>query len=158
MNKVRYHILRVQAYFATINAMLISFNRMPLLAGIELSEEEFTLLGDKLLLILGAVFYEEFNVLVMDLEVLMVDSVYKLDLSRPKHGLFSKRYASKEVKWVEKFLYKNSLLGEYIRIVPFLVIQLLHAYKDIEISEETAVDYYQSFANTSVIDKPDSFV
>lgn len=156
--KVRHHILRMQAYFASINAMLISFNRVPLPDGVELVEEDFTKLGDKLLLILGAVLDEEFNYLIMDLEVLMVDSIYKLDLNRPKHGFFRERHASKEVKRVEKFLYKESLLGEYMPIVPVLVIQLLQAYKDIEITEEDGIDYYLRVAGTSVTDKPRSFV
>ncbi|MBE0471497.1 MAG: hypothetical protein IBX55_18550 [Methyloprofundus sp.] len=156
--KVRHHILRMQAYFASINAMLVSFNRIPLPDGVELSEEDFTKLGDKLLLFLGAVIDEEFNYLVMDLEVMMVDSSYKLDLSRSKYGLFSKRYASKEVKRVEKYLYEESLLGEYFRIMPILIFQLLQAYKEIEITEEDAVAYYKRVSTTSMEDRPRSFI
>lgn len=156
--KVRHHILRMQAYFGTINAMLVSFNRVPLPDGIELSEDDFTKLGDQLLFMLGAVLDEEFNYLVMDLEVLMVGSIYKLDLSRPKHGLFAKRHASKEVKRVQKFLYQESLLGEFIRIMPILTVQLLQAYKGIDISVENAMDYYMGVASTSVTDKARSFV
>ncbi len=156
--KVRHHILLMQAYFGTINAMLVSFNRVPLPEGVELSEDDFTKLGDNLLLMLGAVLDEEFNYLVMDLEVLMVGSIYTLDLSRPKHGLFAKRYASKEVKRVEKFLYQESLLGEYIRILPILTVQLLQTYKSIDINAEDAMDYYMDVASTSVTDKARSFV
>lgn len=156
--KVRHHILRMQAYFGTINAMLVSFNRVPLPDGIELSEDDFTKLGDQLLFMLGAVLDEEFNYLVMDLELLMVGSIYKLDLSRPKHGLFAKRHASKEVKRVQKFLYQESLLGEFIRIMPILTVQLLQAYKGIDISVENAMDYYMGVASTSVTDKARSFV
>lgn len=107
---------------------------------------------------LGAVLDEEFNDLVMDLEVLMVGSIYKLDLSRPKHGLFAKRQASKEVKRVEKFLYQESLLGDYIRIMPILTVQLLQAYKCMDISVEDAMSYSMGVANTSVTDKPRNFV
>lgn len=156
--KVRHHILRMQAYFGTINAMLVSFNRVPLPDGVELSEDDFTKLGDQLLFMLGAVLDEEFNYLVIDLEVLMVGSIYKLDLSRPKHGLFAKRHASKEVKRVQKFLYQESLLGEFIRIMPILTVQLLQAYKGIDISVENAMDYYMGVASTSVTDKARSFV
>ncbi|QIB52612.1 hypothetical protein [Pseudomonas sp. OIL-1] len=72
--------------------------------------------------------------------MLMVGSIYKRDLSRPKHGLFAKRNASKEVKRVEKFLYQESLLVRYIRIMPILTVQLLQAYKRIDISVVTAMD------------------
>lgn len=156
--KVRHHILRMQDYFATINAMLVLFNRVPLPEGVELSEDDFTKLGDQLLLMLGAVLDEEFNHLVMDLEVLMVRSIYKLDLSRPKHGLYAQKQAGKEKKRVEFFLYEEALLGEYIRIMPVLTVQLLQAYKGIDISLEEAMDYYMRVARTSVTDKAWSFV
>lgn len=156
--KVRHHTLRMQAYFASINAMLVLFNRITLPKDVELSEAEFTKLGDLLLLSLGSVIDDEFNHLVMELEELMVSSIYKLDLSRPKYGLFAKRYASKEKKRVEKFLYEESYLGEFIRIMPLLAIQLLQAYKGVEITEEAAEAYYERAATTSVTDKPRSFV
>ena len=88
----------------------------------------------------------------------MVNSIYKLDLTRPKSGFFSKRKASKEVKRVGSFLYNESLLGEYIRITPILIIQILQAYKNIEINIEEAMDYYMKVANTSGTDKPHSFL
>lgn len=156
--KVRHHVLRMQTYFASINAILVLFNRVPLPEDVELSEEDFTNLGDKLLLILGTVLDEEFNYLVMDLEIQMVGSIYRLDLNRPKNGIFAKRYANKEVKRVEKFLYEESLLGEYIRLMPILTVQLLKAYKGIDITLDDAMDYYMDAANTSVTDKPRSFV
>lgn len=156
--KVRHQMLLMNSYFASINAMLVSFNRLPLPNGVKLNKKDFTVLGNKLLLILGAGLDEEFNFLVMDLEVLMVNSIYKLDLTRPKSGFFSKRKASKEVKRVENFLYNESLLGEYIRITPILIIQILQAYKNIEINIEEAMDYYMKVANTSGTDKPHSFL
>ncbi|GAA3902594.1 hypothetical protein GCM10022228_11220 [Halomonas cibimaris] len=156
--KVRRHILTMQAYFASINALLISFNRVPLPKNITLSEKDFTELSDRLLWMLGAVLDEEFNRLVMDLEVLLVGSIYKLDLTRPKAGIFAKRHAGKEIKRVENFLYEKSLLGAYIRQAPILVILLLQAHKNIEISEEEAMDYYMRVTGTSVTDKPRVFM
>lgn len=156
--KVRRHILTMQAYFASINAFLLSFNRVPLPKNITLDEKDFTKLSDRLLWMLGAVLDEELNRLVMDLEVLLVDSIYKLDLTRPKTGIFAKRHAGKEIKRVEKFLYEKSLLGDYIRQVPILVILLLQSHKDIEISEQEAMDYYMRVVETSVTDKPRAFV
>ena len=156
--KVRHHVLLMQTYFSMINSMLVLFNRVPLPEGVELSEDDFTKLGDQLLLMLGAVLDEEFNHLVMDLEVLMVGSIYKLDLSRPKHGLYAQKQAGKEKKRVEFFLYEEALLGEYIRIMPVLTVQLLQAYKGIDISLEEAMDYYMGVARTSVTDKARSFV
>lgn len=156
--KVRHQILLMQTYFSMINAMLVLLNRVPLPGDVELSEDDFTKLGEQLLLMLGAVLDEEFNYLVMDLEVLMVRSIYKLDLSRPKHGLYAQKQAGKEKKRVESFLYEEALLGEYIRIMPILIVKLLQAYKGIDISVEDALDYYMRVASTSVTDKPRSFL
>lgn len=156
--KVRHQVLCMQTYFASINALTISFNRLPLPNKVKLTESDFNQLGDRLLLILGAVLDEEFNHLVMELETLMVASIYKLDLSRPKTGFFAKRYAGKEVKRVKKFLYQDSLLGVYIRKYPILIIQLLQAYKGIEITLEDAADYYEAFASSPTPEKQRSFL
>ncbi len=150
---VRQHLVLMQGYFASINAMLISFNRVPLPKGIVLNEKDFNLLGNKLLVILGAVLDEEFNYLVIQLEALLVGSIYKLDLTRPKAGVFAKRRASKVLKRTEKFLYHETLLGDYIRELPIIIILLVMAYKKIPITEEEAMDYYMQAANTSITDK-----
>ena len=89
------------------------------------------------MLILGVGLDEEFNFLVMDLEV---NSIYKLALRVD----FLVR--EKLVKRVENFLYNESLLGE------------LQAYKNIEINIEEAMYYYMKVANTSGTDKPHSFL
>lgn len=151
--KVRQHLVLMQGYFASINAMLIFFNRVPLPKEIKLDEEDFNLLGKKLLLILGAVLDKEFNYLVIELETLLVDSIYKLDLTRPKAGVFAKRRASKVLERTEKYLYEKTLLGNYIRQMPIIVMLLIHAYKGIEITEEDAINYYMDVASTSVSDK-----
>src|SRR5690606_34825313 len=116
--KVRRHILLMNAYFSSINMMLVLFNRVPLPGGMELTDKDFDEPGSELLLMLGAALDEEFNFLLMDLEVLMVGSIYKLDLSRPKAGFFAKRKVGKEVGKVTKTLYEKSLLGDYIRMSP----------------------------------------
>lgn len=95
-------MLLMQAYFAAINSSLIVFNRIPLPAGIVLSSEEMEQLSEKLLLILGVALDEEFNELLMEFEVLMVNSIYKLDLSRPKNSFLSKYKENKELK-IENF-------------------------------------------------------
>lgn len=156
--KVRQHLVLMQAYFASINAMLISFNRVPLPKKIKLNESDFNFLSNKLLLILGAVLDEEFNYMIIELETLLVDSIYKLDLTRPKSGLFAKRRASKVLKRTEKLLYQEMLLGSYIRQMPIIIMLLVRDYKGIEITEEDTLEYYERVASTSVTDKPRSLL
>lgn len=82
-------MLLMQSYLTAINASLIVFNRIPLPAGVVLERQEMDDLGDRPLLILGIALDEEFNTLLMDLEVLMVRSIYKLDLTRPKRSFLN---------------------------------------------------------------------
>lgn len=86
--KVRHQMLLMQSYFATINASLMVFNRISLPAGVVLERQKMDELSDRLLLILGIALDEEFNTLLMDLEVLMVRSIYKLDLASPNRSFF----------------------------------------------------------------------
>ncbi|RUO19622.1 hypothetical protein CWE08_09320 [Aliidiomarina iranensis] len=73
--KARHHILRIQAYFDTNNTVLVSFSRELLPKGVELGKDNFTKLDVHLLLMLDTVLNEEFNDLVIDLEVLMVSFI-----------------------------------------------------------------------------------
>lgn len=157
--EVRRHLQFMNAYFASINAILVQFNRVPLPIAVKLEKADIDEMSATVLFVLGAALDEEFNHLVMDLEVLMVDSIYKLDLKRPKTSFFSKRAAGREVKKIEKFLYKKSLLGIYLRysIVP-LIINLVQAHKQIEITVEDAIEYFENFSTTHNEDKPRSFL
>lgn len=147
--KVRYQMLKMQSYFAAINASLLAFNRLPLPANIELSAEEMEELCDQLLFILGASLDAEFNELLMDLEVLMVNSIYKLDLSRPKKSFFAQRRENKEMRKVEKFLLKESLMGQYLPKIVILAISLLETKQGVEISTGDAEAYFSLYADGS---------
>lgn len=129
--KVRHQMLLMNAYFSAINASLVVFNRIPLPAGIILTRKEIDELSEQLLLILGAALDAEFNDLLMDLEVLMVNSIYKLDLSRPKKSYFAQRRENKENKRVEKFLIKDSLIGQYQPKIVELSMQMVAAKKNL---------------------------
>lgn len=144
--KVRHQMLLMQAYFAAINASLVMFNRVPLPTGIVLKPEEMEELSSQLLLILGAALDDEFNQLLIDLEVLMVNSIYKLDLSRPKKSFLAQRRENKEAKKAEHFLLKTSLMGQYLPKIVVLSISLLEAKKGVEITEQEAEAYFSLYS------------
>lgn len=143
--KVRHQMLLMQAYFSAINASLLMFNRLPLPAGLVLAPEEMDELSKQLLFILGAALDEEFNQLLIDLEVLMVNSIYKLDLSRPKKSFFAQRRENREMKKVERFLLKKSLMGQYLPKIVVLSISLLEAKKGVEITDQEAEAYFSLY-------------
>ncbi len=147
--KVRHKMLLMQAYFAAINSSLIVFNRIPLPAGIVLSPEEMEQLSEKLLLILGVALDEEFNELLMELEVLMVNSIYKLDLSRPKNSFLSKYKENKELKKIENFLIKKSLMGKYLPYIAVLAMDLVAVMKDTELTEEQSMEYLKRYSQNN---------
>ena len=144
--KVRHQMLLMQAYFSAINASLVVFNRIPLPAAIVLTADEMDSLSDRLLLVLGAALDAEFNDLLMDLEVLMVNSIYKLDLSRPKSSYFAQRRDNKEAKKVEQFLLKKSLMGQYLPIIVILAMHMIEAIKGVDITQEQAEEYYTDYS------------
>lgn len=144
--KVRHKMLLMQAYFAAINSSLIVFNRIPLPIGIVLKAKEMEDLSEKLLLILGVALDEEFNDLLMELEVLMVNSIYKLDLSRPKNSFLHKYKENKEIEKVEKFLVKESLMGKYLPSIAVLAMDLVAGVKDIELTEEQSMEYLNRYS------------
>lgn len=144
--KVRHQMLLMQAYFAAINASLNMFNRLPLPAGVVLTPEKMEQLSSQLLLLLGAALDDEFNQLLIDLEVLMVNSIYKLDLSRPKKSFLAQRRENKEAKKVEHFLLKASLMGQYLPKIVVLSISLLEAKKGVEITEQEAEAYFNLYS------------
>ncbi len=144
--KVRHQMLLMQAYFSAINASLVVFNRIPLPAAIVLTADEMDSLSDRLLLVLGAALDAEFNDLLMDLEVLMVNSIYKLDLSRPKSSYFAQRRDNKEAKKVEQFLLKKSLMGQYLPIIVILAMHMIEVIKGVDITQEQVEEYYTNYS------------
>lgn len=125
---------------------MIAFNRIPLPVGIVLSSKEMKNLSEKLLLILGVALDEEFNELLMELEVLMVNSIYKLDLSRPKNSFLYKYKENREFKKAEEFLVKKSLMGKYLPSIAVLAMDLFASVKGVELSEEQEMEYLNRYS------------
>ena len=61
--------------------------RTPLPKGKELSDEEFKKVQKKLLMILGHSCHVEINIFMSELDEKIVDSIYKLEFSRPKKSI-----------------------------------------------------------------------
>jgi hypothetical protein len=136
--KTRYQMFLMQAYFASINAMMLNFNRIPLPRGVHLTNAELNELSDELILMIGVVIDAEFNQLIMDLDVLMVRSIYKLNLARPKDSYLSHGFTNQEAKKAEQFLVKDSVMGQSLSKWVDLSLELVSAMKDIDLTEAEA--------------------
>ncbi len=144
--KTRHQMFLMQGYFAAINASMLLFNRIPFPADAQLTKEEMDKLSDQLIFYLGVVLDEEFNKLIMDLDVLMVRSIYKLNLARPKRSFLSRRFTNKEAKKAEAFLLKESIMGQALPKIVILSLGLVEALKGMEFTEEQHFKYYESYS------------
>ena len=85
--KVKEHLVFMQIYFSFFNTIPLMIKRIPLPRGQELTDEEFEHVHKVLLLMLGHCCDNEINALMSELDDKIVDSVYKLELSRPKKSM-----------------------------------------------------------------------
>ena len=109
--KVRFHLALMQGYFSWINALLIGITRIPLPADKKLSEEDIDKLSTTLLLQVAITLDHEISGFIAELESLIVDSIYRLDLKRPKKSMTRNGMLNVDMIKVLKELDRNTLLG-----------------------------------------------
>jgi hypothetical protein len=101
----------MQSYFSCIIALLIGITRVPLPEDRALTAEELEKLSGILLLQVGITLDHEVNGLLAELETLIVDSVYKLDLKRPKKSVTRNGMLNSDMLNILKELDQHTLLG-----------------------------------------------
>lgn len=109
-DKVIRHLNLMQGYFAQINAIRVLMRRIPPPPNETLTEEEWKKSDQLLLLQLGIVLDNEINALLVELEVLLVDSIYRLRLKRPKKSLTRNGFLNKDMILMVRKL-NSSILG-----------------------------------------------
>jgi hypothetical protein len=133
--KVRFHLSLMQGYFAWINALLVGISRVPLPEGKTLTREELEELSSILLMQVGITLDHEINGLLAHLESLIVNSVYKLDLKRPRKSMTRNGMYNCDMVKVLKELDKKTLLGKHREKYFTLLITLVCSYKQIDMSD-----------------------
>jgi hypothetical protein len=76
----------------------------------------------------------------------MVNSIYKLDLSRPKNSFLDTYKENKEFKKAEEFLVKKSLMGKYVPSIAVLAMDLVASIKGVELTEEQSIEYLNRYS------------
>ena len=109
--KVRFHLALMQGYFSWINALLVAITRIPLPADKKLSEEDIDKLSTTLLLQVAITLDHEISGFIAELESLIGDSIYRLDLKRPKKSMTRNGMLNVDMIKVLKELDRNTLLG-----------------------------------------------
>lgn len=126
--EVRFHLELMQTYFSWVNANLLAIQRIPLPDGIYISDDDLRVLSDKIILLLGISLDNEIKGLIARLEVLMVDSIYRLDLKRSKNSLMRNGFLNRETKRIIRILNRKTLLGiqrdHIFALITLLVYQI----------------------------------
>ncbi len=145
--KVRMHLVFMQFYFAALNSIPLMVKRIPLPKGQELSDEEFQEVCNRVLLILGASCDGEINEFMSELGEKIVDSVYKLELSRPKKSMMRRNMYNVDIKKCIKRFHNKTILGRAQENVFYLIIDTVYAQKGIDesqMSDEEFDEFYKS--------------
>lgn len=130
--EVRFHLMLMQAYFSWVNALLIGITRVPLPKDKALTKEEIDKLSSKILLQVGITLDHEVNGLLAELETLIVDSVYKLDLKRPRKSLTRNGMLNSDMLQILKELNEHTLLGSNREKYFGLMMTQVYRFKGID--------------------------
>lgn len=133
--KVRDHLFFMQGYFANINALIIFTGRVPVPKEMALSVEDVNAIANSTILPIGITLDYEISELISELETLIVDSVYNLDLKRPKNTPVRNTFLNKDVKNIQKKLKKTLLYTEQEKYAS-LISTAVYEYLGEELTEE----------------------
>ena len=91
---------------------LVTLQKIELPGETPLQGEAYQQAAEKLLFIQGIVLDAEFKGLVAELETLMVDSIYHLDLRRSRFSLMRNGFWNRDSRKLLKMLSNKTLLGQ----------------------------------------------
>ncbi len=125
----------MQGYFASVNALIIQIGRVPVPKEMALNVEDVNSLASSIILPAGITLDYEISELISELETLIVDSVYNLDLKRPKNTPMRNTLLNKDTKNIEKKLKKTLLYKEQEKYAN-LIITTVYEYLGEEFTED----------------------
>lgn len=115
--------------------------RIPLPRGQELTDEEFEHVHKVLLLMLGHCCDNEINALMSELDDKIVDSVYKLELSRPKKSMMRDNMYNVDMKRCLKRFEKKTIPGTNREGIYGLIMAAVYQKKGIDKDSMTNEEY-----------------
>lgn len=112
--KVRRHLLLIQAYYSFFRVIPVILHRLPLPKDKKLTDKQYKDLHKIILWQCGIIFDDDLNMLTSELEELIVSSIYKLDLSRPKKSITRQKMQNAEVVSIQKEISNETKRGIYM--------------------------------------------
>lgn len=147
--KVKEHLVFMQLYFAFFNTIPLMIKRIPLPKGKELTDEEFEKVHQTLLLMLGHCCDAEINKLMSELDEKIVDSVYKLELTRPKNSMMRDNMYNVDMKRCMKRIQKKTIPGRYTEEIFELIMDFVYREKGIDESKMSNEEF-EEFLKSSM--------
>lgn len=147
--KVKEHLVFMQLYFGFFNMIPLLMKRIPLPKGKELSNEEFEKLHKRLLLLLGHCCDNEINELMSELDEKIVDSVYKLELTRPKKSIMRDNMFNVDMRRCMRRIKKKTIPGLYMEKIFELIEDLIYQEKKIDDSKMSDEEF-EEFLKSSM--------
>ena len=114
-------------YFSWINMALVTLQKIELPGETPLKIDAYQQAAEKRLFIQGIVLDAEFKGLVAELETLMVDSIYHLDLRRSRFSLMRNGFWNRDSRKLLKILSNKTLLGEIREVLMAMSVSLVAA-------------------------------
>jgi len=133
--KVKTHLVFMQLYFSAFSTVPLMVKRIPLPKGQELSDKEFQEVCDRILLLLGISCDGEINGFMSELDEKIVDSVYKLELSRPKRSMMRHNMYNVDMKKCMRRIKNQTIIGIAQEKIFHLVMDTVYAKKGIDMSQ-----------------------
>lgn len=147
--KVKTQLVFMQLYFGFFNTIPLMIKRIPLPEENKLSDDEFDDLTNKVLFLLGISFDGEINGLLSDLDEKIVNSIYKLDLDRPRKSVIRNNMYNVDLNKLMKKLQKKTLLGLSTENIFALITDLVYKTKNIDL-DELSEEEYDEFIKSSM--------
>lgn len=139
--KVRTHLVFMQLYFSVFNTIPLMVKRISLPQGRELTDDEFGNVCNKVLLLLGISCDGEINGFMSELDELIVDSVYKLELRRPRKSMMRDNMYNVDMEKCQKRLMRETIPGVKRENIFRLVMDMVYETKGIHLSGMTNEEY-----------------
>ncbi len=147
--KVKEHLVFMQLYFAFFNTIPLMIKRIPLPKGKELTNEEFDRVHHRILLLMGHCCDPEINQLMSELDEKIVNSVYKLDLSRPKKSIMRDNMYNVDMDQCMKRFQQKTIPGIYQEPIFQLIMDFVYQEKGIH-EDRMSDEEFEEFLKSSM--------
>lgn len=119
----------------------LMIKKIPLPEGQELTDEEFEKVNNILLLLLGASCDAEINSFMSELDEKIVDSVYKLELKRPRKSMMRDNMYNVDMKRLAKRFERKTIPGKHMEDIFTLIMNVVYETKGIDYSKMSDEEY-----------------